>query len=855
MRKLLKEIDEALNHKNFIKAKTLTHSGAASSPEKVDWKIYQALIQIKNNQLDLAIIFLQNALKNVTQVEILYVQLGQLHQKKNNPHAALAVFHQGLRQFPLSTQLLTQYIQCAQALGLTQSNILQQRAGLLLSLIEFNQLDILSSCYEILLPTADEIGAIWLHDQQIQGWIIDPAETEKSLSMLAFSPKKKIEFIADQATPVLKKLGIGHGFNGFSLTIKEYVDQIDVVSKQKRTRLFGSPLFTYCEHKKLANPYPFKKTNTLDLQAPDTIINIIIPVFNDLSTLKQCLNAISNADNFKTYMHLIIVNDCSASALIKPYLHPLENSPQFTIIHNAYNMGFIATVNIGMQQHPWRDVVLLNSDTRVVNNWLDRLQQLAYCDKKVATVTPISNNAEKFSYPTPLESNDLPDIETIKIFDKIAAKVNQFHALEVPTGNGFCFFIKRECLSQIGYFNQTDLLRGYSEESEFCLRASEKGWTHLCATNVYVGHQGGQSFKQERARLVYLNNERIKQKYPLYLESVSRFIINDPLKKARKRIERSCLNQMRCDELYIVDYHIKSHPVFKNQLASKVLADKSVWMLSIAYKSMQTQFQLHAVAQGHTNLEYHCLTDFNQLVDDLKKLEATVINVHHSRYFPKSLTKVLTQLARPLNVCPYDRALDQQFSELLWTNSIHSLQLLSDYAASQYQDYPKNNKISLPEYFYNTLHKTSYLPYIAIFSDITNQEQKRLLYAIVHDWQLNNLPLTFIIIGNSNFKYALESSQKIIFTPLKIEQSLELKKLCTHVFVLPNSSDFISADLALALQYGFQLIALSQPHTQEILSSQSTAITIKFSNNPLEMIKKTFHHYYQKIKLNNDSII
>ncbi len=846
MRKLLKEIDCALNHWHFSKAKTLTNLGISSSPEKVDWQIYQALIYIKTNQLDLATLILQTALKKAPKTEILYLQLGQVQQKNHCPESALATFHQGSQQFPLSISLLSHYVQCAKRLDLKQSKVLQQRAGLLLSLIEFNQLETLSSCYSILLETEREIGAIWLENEQIKGWLVDPNNIEQSLSILIFSPKNKAEIIANQATPQLKKRGIGHGFNGFSFKIKDYADQVDVVSKSLRIRLFGSPVVTYSEHEKLAIPYLFNKNKPLKTQPQDLLIDIIIPVFDDFSILKRCLKAISMANNFKSKGHIVIVNDCSSSKEISLYLQQFEQSSKFSIINNTYNRGFIASVNIGMQQHPWRDVVLLNSDTIVVNNWLDRLQALAYSDKQIATVTPLSNYAEKFSYPSPFKGNDLPPVKEIKKLDRIAADVNKKEKIEVPTGNGFCFFIKRECLNQVGYFNQTDLLRGYSEESEFCLRASEKGWKHVCATNVYVGHEGGQSFKQERARLVYLNNERIKQKYPHYSESIYRFIADDPLKKARKKIESATLKPKSCDALHVFDYYIANHPLFKEQLKSEVFEGKLVWVLTITYKSFETCFQLYSVTQAPSNLTYSCLTESKSLINDLKKFKLKQIQVHHSAYFPDSLNKVISQLKIPIKVYPYDCFLKTNKLTIAWRHYIKEINVFSAYSKCEYNTYPNCKQVALMNYFYFKNYKQNYLPFIAIFNQINNK-QVDILRQIIDDWEINNIPLKLIVIGDSVFKQELESSQRIIFISLAIEKIYELKNLCSHVFILPNRLDFIPIDLSLALQQGFQIIAVSTPNIQEILPLQPNAITIEDADEPIAAIKKTFQLYAKKL--------
>ncbi len=48
------------------------------------------------------------------------------------------------------------------------------------------------------------------------------------------------------------------------------------------------------------------------------------------------------------------------------------------LLENAENLGFVGTVNRGMSVSDSRDVLLLNSDTEVANDWLDRIRGAAY---------------------------------------------------------------------------------------------------------------------------------------------------------------------------------------------------------------------------------------------------------------------------------------------------------------------------------------------------------------------------------------------------------------------------------------------------------------------------------------------
>ncbi|MCK5872112.1 MAG: glycosyltransferase [Methylococcales bacterium] len=844
MRKFLQIIEGSINDKNLIEARRLLNLGAASDSKKMDWKIYQFIIAVKTNQLALAIIYLQELLKYSDAPSSLYSQFGELQIKNNNLTSALAIFHKGLLKFPLSIELLSNYIQCAQLLKLTGSKVLQQRVGLLLSLIKFDSLEIVACCCKILVETDDEIGALWVHENKIYGWGVNLKNPQKSIALLGFSSLNNIKFTANQPTPALKKNGIGNGFNGLCLPIKDHNDQLDMVIARHGKRLFGSPLVTYSKTEKLPNPYGLNLTKK---SKTDGLINIIIPIFDDFKSLKHCLESLEKNTYFTKNYHLVLVDDCSRSTDIKHYLQTLKKSSHITVIHNAHNRGFIASVNSGMRQHAWRDVILLNSDTIVVNNSLDRLKKWAYSNKKIATVTPLSNYAEKFSYPVPFKTNDLPTVKQIQKIDRVAKKMNHGHRIEVPTGNGFCFFIKRDCLNEIGYFNQTDLLRGYSEESEFCLRASQKGWKHLCATNVYVGHEGGQSFKQERARLAYLNNELIKKKYPLYSEQIRYFILDDPLKNARKRIERVLLKQKNCDRLYVVDYFLNEHPLFKEQCKQAVFSGESVWVLTLLYKNTQVQLQLFEVSYGISNLEYDGVTQVDSLIKDIKKIKPLNLEVHHSRYFPALLNQILAKLSLSMTVCPYDDYLEKERADILWGKKIKNIILLSEEAREQYKYYSNTKKNLLPEFFYKKGTNKKYSAYIAILGDIEAKHQQ-LLKNIADYWVEHDIDLTFMIVGDSHFKLSLESNQKIIFTRLKLDECPELKQLCSHVFVLPNTIDFMPADLVLALQYNFQLIAFSQKNTQDILALQSTSIIMQYSDNPLETLHKTFKSYAKKVR-------
>lgn len=261
-------------------------------------------------------------------------------------------------------------------------------------------------------------------------------------------------------------------------------------------------------------------------------IDVIMPVYRGLQDVADCLDSIKASSN-QTPFELIVIDDCSPEPQISNLLKARAAAGEFTLLINEENLGFVATVNKGMQYHPERDVLLLNSDTIVANDWLDRMKSAAYKDANIGTVTPFSNNATICSYPQFCEDNTLPFNTPLSLLDKIFAQVNTNAAIDLPTGVGFCMFIRRACLKEVGYFDVETFGKGYGEENDFCQRAIKQGWLNRFALDVFVQHTGNVSFGDEHNDLKHTALEKIKRRHPHYERDVHDHITSDPAKEAR----------------------------------------------------------------------------------------------------------------------------------------------------------------------------------------------------------------------------------------------------------------------------------------------------------------------------------
>ena len=138
---------------------------------------------------------------------------------------------------------------------------------------------------------------------------------------------------------------------------------------------------------------------------------------------------------------------------MRKLLSEYENRNDIQVIYNDENMGYVKTINKAIQGTTKGDIVLLNSDTKVSKKWLTKMVIASMQDKKVGTVTPFSNAAGAFSVPIIGENKEIPDYLTLKDMNRIVEENSNFTYVEVPTGNGFCLYIKRNLIDNIGLFD------------------------------------------------------------------------------------------------------------------------------------------------------------------------------------------------------------------------------------------------------------------------------------------------------------------------------------------------------------------------------------------------------------------
>lgn len=356
-------------------------------------------------------------------------------------------------------------------------------------------------------------------------------------------------------------------------------------------------------------------------------IDIVVPVYGGLEESRACLESLLEHGQ-ETPFEIIVVNDASPDAALAAYVEELSGGGKVTLLTNEANIGFVDSANLGMMMHPDRDVVLLNSDTEVNGDWLDRLRRCAKAHPKAGTVTPFSNNATICSYPRFLEDNPLPAESVLAELDDLFAEVNRGRSILLPTAIGFCTYITRRCLDTTGYLDSMHFGRGYGEENDFSIRAAIAGFEHRLCGDVFVYHAGGASFGDEAASASDAAQETLRRRHPQYEPLIHSHFREDPARELRRRVDIARLAASKRRRLMLVTHRLGGGTEkFVRELAG--LLEPELEVLIMRPRDMDCVGIEWARTGEEFNAFFNWPRDYGEMVGFLKDIGVERLHFHH----------------------------------------------------------------------------------------------------------------------------------------------------------------------------------------------------------------------------------
>lgn len=390
-------------------------------------------------------------------------------------------------------------------------------------------------------------------------------------------------------------------------------------------------------------------------EAPRQVgVDVIIPVYRGLVETRNCIESVLAAKNV-TRARVVVIDDCSPEPEVTAWLQALPQSADFVVLRNEENLGFVGTVNRGMSLAADRDVVLLNSDTEVADEWLDRLVRHAYSAEKISSVTPFSNNATICSYPRLEGTRKLPADETLASINRAFWEANAGRSMTLPTAIGFCMYIRRDSMDELGLFDVEAFGKGYGEENDFCLRGIAAGWRHLLAADTFVYHAGEVSFQDSSSPGKARAMDILRSRYPDYERSVADHVQEGEPEPARIAATAARYRLSELPVTLMIGHHLgggtEKHLI---DLSSQIKSNARTLILMPRAEVTGGVVLSTAAAEDGLRLALRLPEHASFLVKLLKSFGVSRTHIHHLLGFPEVIRDVVTSLDVPFDFTVHD---------------------------------------------------------------------------------------------------------------------------------------------------------------------------------------------------------
>ncbi|GAA4828604.1 hypothetical protein GCM10023310_01830 [Paenibacillus vulneris] len=274
------------------------------------------------------------------------------------------------------------------------------------------------------------------------------------------------------------------------------------------------------------------------------LVSIVIVTFNNWNFTKQCLESLFNNNTYPNTEYIIVDNASSDETRLE--LSKLKH-PRLKLIFSPKNLGFSGGNSLGCQSATGKYIILLNNDTILTENWIERLIRPLNENSEIGMVGPVSNsvgNDQMLDFFQGTSQNG-PDVEWLRDF-------YYFYDNKMRHTNllGFyCVAIRREVYDKVGDLD-TAFGIGMFEDDDYCERVLSLGYKLAIIEDAFVYHHGSVSFKKlddEKYRNLFEKNksyfeEKWKKKWSLpkppstiFYDAVDAITIREKIKSINKK--------------------------------------------------------------------------------------------------------------------------------------------------------------------------------------------------------------------------------------------------------------------------------------------------------------------------------
>lgn len=237
-------------------------------------------------------------------------------------------------------------------------------------------------------------------------------------------------------------------------------------------------------------------------------VSVIIVNWNTRNLLRDCLASVYASISNIEFEVIVIDNASSDSSADMVRVE----FPQVLLMQNDTNKGFAAANNQGIAAARGRYVLLLNSDTVVLNNAVEKVVCFADSHPQAGVVGCRVLNPDGslqltcFMFPS-VFNMFLSITYLYKLFPRSTfwgrermSWWDRDDEREVDVVTGCFMLVRQEGIKQVGLMDDKFFM--YAEEADWCYRFREAGYRLLFTPNAEIIHLGGASSKQVKPKMI-----------------------------------------------------------------------------------------------------------------------------------------------------------------------------------------------------------------------------------------------------------------------------------------------------------------------------------------------------------------
>jgi len=230
----------------------------------------------------------------------------------------------------------------------------------------------------------------------------------------------------------------------------------------------------------------------------DKLIRVVIVSYNTCELLRNCLSLLY-ASTVVDKLTFTVVDNGSADASVAMVE---REYPEVTLVHSSENLGFGRANNIALEGMHEPYALLVNSDTFVQPDTLEKLYRYMESNKDVGIAGPKTLNQDGSVQASCRRFPSMAQAAVHGFLHKIAPR-NRFSrayrmedmdheaTLDVDWVSGLCMMIRAQTAKALGGFDPEYFF--YVEDVDLCKRAHMDGWRVVFCGEASVVHLGGAS--------------------------------------------------------------------------------------------------------------------------------------------------------------------------------------------------------------------------------------------------------------------------------------------------------------------------------------------------------------------------